>query len=432
MKEFVGTVKGKIVIAAVAVVVIAAVIIALLLSHKDSYRTIAVEKLTGDVAVAGEKNNGPAYVGQRFYSGDDVTVAKESDLTMCMDQDKYVYADAETHFVLQASAASEDSKISIYLDEGSTLHELKSKLKENESYEVDTPSSTMSVRGTTFRVSVFKGSDNMVYTLTEVNDGEVVVRLKSTDGNYNGVEKSFTPGQSALIRANDQISEFVTSDMISPDGLLSSDSGDPEVLVLSYDDMSDNGVKRIEALIAGVDKKTEEDAEAAKAEEEARKKIEEEAATMEEAQSEEESKAEEPATDETAAQPAEQTAEAAPAVPASGSDVDAIAAYAASLGYAVYKYPSDGRNGFMCTYGMGTKGKIYNSQAEVTADSSGPLMRYVSVSFTTSDFVTITDESANLTDYDNPMAMFNTIVAKRPYSGLDSAYQLLNTAKSMY
>ena len=171
MKEFVGTVKGKIVIAAVAVVVIAAVIIAVLLSHKDSYRTIAVEKLTGDVAVAGEKNNGPAYVGQRFYSGDDVTVAKESDLTMCMDQDKYVYADAETHFVLQASAASEDSKISIYLDEGSTLHELKSKLNENESYEVDTPSSTMSVRGTTFRVSVFKGSDDMVYTLTEVNDG---------------------------------------------------------------------------------------------------------------------------------------------------------------------------------------------------------------------------------------------------------------------
>ncbi len=433
MKEFIGSLRGKIVIAAVAVVIIVAVIIAIF-ARKDSYRTIAVEKLTGTVAVAGEKNNGQAYVGQRFYSGDDVTVADESDLTMCMDQDKYVYADAKTHFVLQASAASEDSRISIYLDEGSTLHELKSKLKDNESYEVDTPSSTMSVRGTTFRVSVVKGTDDMVYTLTEVDDGEVVVRLKSTDGTYNGVEKSFTPGQSALVRANDKISEFVTSDMISPDGLLSSDSSDPEVLVLSYDDMSDGGVDRIEELIAGVDKKIKEDAEAAKAEEEARK-AEEEAAN--EAESvEEETQSEEPVAEETEASDtaaeAEQPAEAAQAVQTSGSDVDAIAAYAASLGYAVYKYPSDGRNGFLCSYYGYSKGKIYNSQAEVTADASGPVMRYVSVSFTTSDFVTITEESANLTDYNNPMAMFNTIVAPRPYTGLDSAYQLLSAAKASY
>ncbi|MCR4754964.1 MAG: FecR family protein [Lachnospiraceae bacterium] len=432
MKEFIGSLKGKIVIAVVAVVIIVAVIIAVF-AHKDSYRTIAVEKLTGTVAVAGEKNNGQAYVGQRFYSGDDVTVADESDLTMCMDQDKYVYADAKTHFVLKASAASEDSRISIYLDEGSTLHELKSKLKENESYEVDTPSSTMSVRGTTFRVSVVKGSDDMVYTLTEVDEGEVVVRLKSTDGTYNGVEKSFTPGQSALVRANDTISEFVTSDMISPDGLLSSDSGDSEVLMLSYDDMSDGGVDRIEELISGVDKKIKEDAEAAKAEE--ARKAEEEAAN--EAESvEEEIQSEEPASEEAeasdAAAEAEQPAEAAQAVQTSGSDVDAIAAYAASLGYDVYKYPSDGRNGFLCSYYGYSKGKIYNSQAEVTADASGPVMRYVSVSFTTSDFVTITEESANLTDYNNPMAMFNTIVAPRQYTGLDSAYQLLSAAKASY
>ncbi len=433
MKSFIGSVKGKIVIAAVAVAVIVA-IVAAILTHRDTYRTIAVEQLSGSVAVAGEKNNGPAYVGQRFYSGDDVTVAKESDLTMCMDQDKYVYADAETHFVLQASAASEDSRISIYLDEGSTLHELKSKLDPNESYEVDTPTSTMSVRGTTFRVSVLKGTDDMVYTLTEVEDGEVVVRLKSTDGTYNGVEKSFTHGQSALVRANDRISEFVTSDMISPDGLLSSDSGDPEVLSLSYDDLSDSGVARIEALIAGVDKKTEEDAAAAKVEEVA----EEEAVSEAESESmEEETQSEEPVSEETDvteqnADTAEQPAEEVQAVPASGSDVDAIAAYAASLGYAVYKYPSDGRNGFLCSYYGYPKGKIYNSQAEVTAEASGPVMRYVSVSFTTSDFVTITEESANLTDYNNPMAMFNTIVAPRPYTGLDSAYQLLSTAKDNY
>ncbi len=441
MKDFLSSVKGRVIIAAAAVVIVAAVILALVLTNKDKYRSIAIEQLTGTVTVAGEKNNGQAYVGQHFYSGDDVKVAKESDLTMCMDDDKYVYADEETHFVLQASAAGEDSRISIYLDEGSTLHELKSKLKENETYEVDTPTSTMAVRGTTFRVSVLKGSDDMVYTLTEVEDGEVAISLKSTDGTYNGVEKSFKPGQSALIRANDQFSEFVTADMISLDGLLDTDAGDPAVLVLSYEEMSDSGVTRIEELITGVDKKTEEDAAAAKAEEEAAA-AEAEASGDAEAEAEpeevseeatEEAQSEEPAAQEAANEAATQPEEAVQPAPAGASnDVDAIASYAASLGYNVYKYSSNGENIFQCSYGEGTKGKIYGSQAEVTADSSGPLMRYVSVSFTTSDFVTITEESAHLTDYTNPAAMFNTITANRPYSGVDSACQLLSTAKSYY
>ncbi|MBR5359589.1 MAG: FecR domain-containing protein, partial [Lachnospiraceae bacterium] len=233
--DFLKTTKGKVVtIGGVAVVAVG--IAAAVLMQGDGYRSISVEQLSGTVSVVGEKNNGQAYQGQHLYSGDDVTVGDASELTMCMDNDKYVYADANTHFNLQASAANEDSKIKIYLDEGSELNELQSKLGEGDTYEVDTPNSTMSVRGTKFRVTVYVGKDGNVYTLVEVTNGLVLARLKKVDGEYNGVEKVLKEGQSALVRGNSNISEFVTSTMLKDEDL-SGDSEDKEILLLAYDSL---------------------------------------------------------------------------------------------------------------------------------------------------------------------------------------------------
>ena len=147
--SFLGTTGGK-AVAAGGGVVIAVGIAAAVLMQGDGYRSISVEQVSGTVSIVGEKNSGQAYVGEHLYSGDDVTVGDASELTMCMDNDKYVYADANTHFSLQASAPDDDSKIKIYLDAGSELNVLQSALGANDTYEVDTPNSTMSVRGTTF------------------------------------------------------------------------------------------------------------------------------------------------------------------------------------------------------------------------------------------------------------------------------------------
>ncbi|MBR6238511.1 MAG: FecR domain-containing protein, partial [Lachnospiraceae bacterium] len=255
---FLKTTKGKIISigggTALAVGIGAAVLL-----QGEGYRSISVEQVTGTVSIVGEKNNGQAYVGEHLYSGDDVTVGDASELTMCMDNDKYVYADANTHFNLQASAANKDSKIKIYLDAGSELNELNSSLAEGETYEVDTPNSTMAVRGTEFRVTVYKAKDGLIYTLTEVTKGQVLVKLKTTDGSYNGVEKVFTPGQSGLIRGNNSFSEFVTSTMLKDEDL-SGDSGDIEVLMLSYDTLPEGGLDRLIELLenSGLEEGTDE------------------------------------------------------------------------------------------------------------------------------------------------------------------------------
>ena len=198
--DFLKTTKGKVVTLASGAGVIAVGIAVAVLMQGSGYRSIAVNGFEGTVSVAGNKNNGNVYVGQNLYSGDDVTVASESSLTMCMDGDKYVYADADTHFSLEASSPKEDSRIKINLAEGSELNELKNKLANGESYVVDTPNSTMSVRGTTFRVTVYKGEDGLWYTLLEVINGTVEVALKTEDGTYNGVVEKFGEGQAAMVR----------------------------------------------------------------------------------------------------------------------------------------------------------------------------------------------------------------------------------------
>ena len=210
--DFLKTTKGKVVTLASGAGVVAVGIAIAVLMQGSGYRSIAVNGFEGTVSVAGNKNNGNVYVGQNLYSGDDVTVASESSLTMCMDGDKYVYADADTHFSLEASSPKDDSRIKINLAEGSELNELKNKLADGESYVVDTPNSTMSVRGTTFRVTVYKGEDGLWYTLLEVIDGTVEVALKTEDGTYNGVVEKFGEGQAAMIRGNSDFSEFIVGE----------------------------------------------------------------------------------------------------------------------------------------------------------------------------------------------------------------------------
>ncbi len=177
-------------------------------SAKD-YRSISVEEVTGDVKAKGEKKDGDLLKGEHLYSGDFVTIAQRSGLTMCADKNKFLYADENTAFGVEAAGDRKSRNLKFAMTSGSTLHELKEKLGENDTYEVDTPNSTMAVRGTTFRVTVYTGPDGMNYTLLEVESGSVLVRLKTDDGTYTGEEKMFNAGESALIRGNSDISEFV-------------------------------------------------------------------------------------------------------------------------------------------------------------------------------------------------------------------------------
>lgn len=214
MKALLKTVKGKILAAGAGVVVVAAVVVGavFLFSGEGVYRSIAVEQLLGTSLVSNTEGEQEAYKGMHLQSGDDVQVQKDANMTLKIDADKHLYAQAFTHFKVECVDDEKSGKKVIHLMEGSVLNRLENALKEGESYTVETPNATMAVRGTVFRVTVDRDEDGLIYTLVEVFDGKVQVDLKEENGDYNGVTETFGAGESALIRGNTEFAEFVVGE----------------------------------------------------------------------------------------------------------------------------------------------------------------------------------------------------------------------------
>ena len=213
VKGLLKTPKGKAVLGGGTVAVVGAVVAVAILLNNQGYRTIAVQEVNGTSIIKNEKQEiSNAYVGMHLNSGDDVTVQAESDMTLLLDMDKYVYAEENTHFWLEAEGDSETSKTRIYLEQGAELNRLNTELTKGEEYQVDTPNSVMAVRGTVFRVCVYYDSDGLAWTKIEVYDGNVEVSLKTLESEFNGVSEVFGPGESALIRASSDFSEFVVGE----------------------------------------------------------------------------------------------------------------------------------------------------------------------------------------------------------------------------
>lgn len=210
MKKFLGSLKGKI-ISAVALVGVIGAVVLLVIPKNKGYRTIAVNEVNGTALVKHDSSESEAYAGQHLKSGDDVRVQTVSDMTLLIDNDMYMYAEPETHFWLEANGKAGSGKTLIKQDSGAQLYRIDHKLSDSESFEVETPNATMSVRGTVFRVTVYEEA-GIKYTLVEVFEGEVYVEVLMENGNYTGEIGTLTAGDSALIWSDPTFSEFVKGD----------------------------------------------------------------------------------------------------------------------------------------------------------------------------------------------------------------------------
>lgn len=211
MKTFLTSAKGKVVAGVVTVAVIGAVIAGLLFSNRG-YRTIAVEELNGTTTIINNNVSTVAYVGQHLKSGDDASVEGASDLTLALDTDKYVYAKEMTHFWIEAEGKENDSRTSIHLAEGSTLCRIDNKLGDAEKFDVETSNATMSVRGTVFGTECYTEAGGDTYTIVDVYEGEVFVQVKLENGQNTEQSRLLKAGERAIIRSNNDFSEFVEPD----------------------------------------------------------------------------------------------------------------------------------------------------------------------------------------------------------------------------
>lgn len=197
-------------VAAVALVGIIAAVIIIFSNKKEEYRIVKVYESEGDVIVnrtsTGEIN---AYDNMVLETGDNVKVG-EGFLTLKLDDDKYIYAEENTEFELLVSGNATNSKTTINLVSGALTNDIQNKLSDESYYEVNTPNSTMSVRGTVPRIEIYE-VDGVFYTKYVVFEGEVEIQLVGPDGDKIGKSVNLKQDMQVTVYTNETETDFVTA-----------------------------------------------------------------------------------------------------------------------------------------------------------------------------------------------------------------------------
>ena len=185
MQKLMSNKKGIIGICAVAVVIVAAVVALLSSNKEESYRSILVYEIEGS-AVIERTDVGAMNAAENLYleSGDRVSVAQDSSMRLKLDDDKYVMAEADTIFSVEAEGAAENSKTKICLEQGAVTNEIQHPLSDGSSYETSTPNSVMAVRGTIYRVELYTDDNGDQNTKMSCFQGKVETIPILPDGTY--------------------------------------------------------------------------------------------------------------------------------------------------------------------------------------------------------------------------------------------------------
>ena len=201
--------KKRLLIALAAVVLAIIGFAVFFFLRKDTYRIIKVYEINGTSRVKrGSLEDLEPFANMLLQSGDTVNVDTGT-MTLRLDDDKYVYAEENTEFSIAAAGNSKEGRTTIELKKGAIVNEIRKKLGEGSSYEVNTPNATMSVRGTTFRVEVTYDQDGTCYTRITVTDGKVVTRLKYEDGSVAEEEVAVEKDGEVIIYRDSTTTDYV-------------------------------------------------------------------------------------------------------------------------------------------------------------------------------------------------------------------------------
>lgn len=197
MKQKLTSYKKIIICACAAVVVIVAAAIILLSNKEETFRSILVYDVEGD-AVIERETVGAMNAAENLYleSGDRVSVASDSSMRMKLDDDKYVMAEADTIFSVEAEGTEVDSKTKICLEQGAITNEIQHPLSEGSRFETSTPNSVMAVRGTIYRVELYVDENGDQNTKLCCFQGKVGTKGMLPDGTYG--EEVLVPAGSEL------------------------------------------------------------------------------------------------------------------------------------------------------------------------------------------------------------------------------------------
>ena len=211
MKEFLTSVKGKIIVVSAAVVVIAAVVCIILISGSETgYRNISISEVFGKVMTENDGKEYEAYKNMHLAGGYALTTDSDSYSRMVLDDDKYMKLEQLSRVLFENLGSDQKRRTVLRLESGALTTEIASPLGENEDFIVNTPNAVLAVRGTFFRVEVQYDENGVAYTDVYVYSGKVVCKRVLPDGTVlNNEEVGISAGYKARIKMDDIITVYV-------------------------------------------------------------------------------------------------------------------------------------------------------------------------------------------------------------------------------
>ena len=244
---------------AIAVVAIVVALIFIFTGGEDAYRSIKVFEIDGTCTVERDGDNLDAFKNMSLSSGDTLTVGEGSFARLKLDDDKYVYLEANTKINLTATGTANDSKTMVYIERGSMLTEVKKKLSATSSYDIVTPNTTMSIRGTKTLTEVYEDVLGAIRTSAAVVEGQVKFSTiqKDKTGKAVIVSTDLTVGQGygVTTESQDLLSEddvkHIADDGKTVDGKTAEETTHEELgSVLETPAFSDEFLTNIVAVLA--------------------------------------------------------------------------------------------------------------------------------------------------------------------------------------
>ncbi|MCR5520354.1 MAG: FecR domain-containing protein, partial [Lachnospiraceae bacterium] len=183
---------------ALAIIAIVIALFFIISGGEEEYRSIKVFEINGMCNVERGTDTLKAFKDMSLNSGDRFVVADDGFARLKLDNDKFVYLEAGTRIELYATGTENDSKTRVYIERGSMMTEVKRKLSATSTYDIVTPNTTMSIRGTKTLTQVIEDAvTGHVETSNAVLEGQVkikAVKVKA-DGTVVSVEKDLGAGE---------------------------------------------------------------------------------------------------------------------------------------------------------------------------------------------------------------------------------------------
>lgn len=219
---------------------------------KEVYRIIKVNSFEGETGMNRGEETVELFEGIQLVSNDKITTGSDGLVELQVDSDKNIAASSDTCFSIEAVGDETQGKVTINLEYGTALIDIRNPLSENSEFQVVTPNATLSVRGTTFKVTYDTTTNE---TIVSVTDGVV-------EATTNVQSREVKAGETVVIRdvniedGSATNSENVGNDEERPEHDPSTDDfvHKEEVLFYATDidtgEVTNVGVKEFEGLVA--------------------------------------------------------------------------------------------------------------------------------------------------------------------------------------